>query len=178
MPLYQINAALGTASMSISQVIQQANAGNAGPTPVINPNPNPNYLWVNQLGRQTIDATQNPSSTAAMGLITCASVVMVSANPNDPPVASVYHANAGVITAGDLNQMRLAITQNPNNLPAWGDLMVTYAVTQPWDQGYMDAINVMTGLGIPANRIAWLAQIPIGCFGINSIGQVGVPGVA
>lgn len=177
MPIYQMDPTQGAASLSISQVIQRANAAAPGPTPVINPNPNPAYLWVNQLGAQTIDATNAPTATASIGLITCASVVMVSQNPNDPPVATVYHANAGVVDAQSINQMRIGITGDPNNLPAWQDLLVVYAVAGPWDAGYTDEINTITGLGIPANQVAWLENIPVGVFGINSLGQVGVPGV-
>ncbi len=177
MPLYQIDPEQGGTNVTLSQVLQRANAGAPGPTPVINPNPNPAYLWVNQIGEQTIDATNAPTATASIGLITCASVVMMSKNPNDPPVATVFHANAGVVTAPVINQMRLGISGDPHNLPAWQDLLVVYAVARPWDQGYADEITTITGLGIPANQVAWLENVPVGIFGINSIGQVGVPGV-
>ncbi|WP_310619749.1 hypothetical protein [Flexibacterium corallicola] len=177
MPLYQTDPLQGTTNMTISQLIQRAGTGNPGPTPVINPNPNPNYLWVNQFGQQTLDATQNPTATAAIGLITCASVIMVSTNPNDAPQASVYHANAGVVSANDMNQLRLGISGNPNALPAWNDLLVVYAVAGAWDAGYTGEINTIVGLGIPAGQVTWLERVPAGVFGINSLGQVGSPGI-
>ncbi|MCC9621252.1 hypothetical protein LPB41_06055 [Thalassospira sp. MA62] len=125
---------------------------------------------------QDINATQNPSCTCAAGLITCAAVIMVSFNPNDPPVASVFHANAGVVDNQDLGQMRVAISNGPHNLVAWQDIGIIYAVPRGWDNGYQDQVTNMQNIGIQPNRIAWLESIPIGVFGINSSGQVGVPG--
>ena len=176
MPQYTIDPHQGTSAMSISRLITVANSGNAGPTPVIPSKPAPHYLGVNEMGTQDINATQNPSCTSAIGLITCASVTMVSFNPNDPPVASVFHANAGVVSNNDLNQMRVAISTNPQNLVAWQDIGVVYAIARAWDNNYQAEITNMQNIGIQNNRIAWLENIPIGVFGINSFGHVGVPG--
>lgn len=176
MPQYTIGANQGSTNMSISRLIDNANAGQAGPLPVISPQPAPQELWVNQMGEQPINATQEPSSTSAIGLITCAAVIMVSSNPNDPPTSAVYHANAGVINAQTLNQMRATIANNPNNLPAWADLYIVYAVARDWDNGYQQQINAINALGVPNDQIAWIENLPINYFGINSMGQVGVPG--
>lgn len=44
MPQYTIDPQQGTSAMSISRLIDTANAGNAGPTPVIPTQPAPKYL--------------------------------------------------------------------------------------------------------------------------------------
>lgn len=123
------------------------------------------YLGQGQAGVQVIGV--NPGSTVALGLLTCAGVVLASTNPNDPPRAWVYHAPSGSLTNNDVANALAAL----GNVNA-NDVVAVYAHPNPSDQYYVADATVLVNNGVPNGQVVEIESLPGVIFGINNLGQI------
>lgn len=152
--------------MNISTFIQYVQRGNnRGPIPFLR-SQTTNNVGTNQTAIVQIANANN--LTKAVGLITCASVIYVSTDPNALAVAYVHHAGSGYLAPQDIIDAR-----NVLGNPPWNTILVIFAHPKPTDGGYADSIASLNALGIPNNNVVEIDNLTTGCYGINNLGQIG-----
>lgn len=152
--------------MNISAFIQHVRQGhNQGSIPFLRGQIT-NNLGTNQTAIVPIANANN--LTRAVGLITCASVIYVSTNPNALAVAYVHHAGSGHLAPQDIIN-----AWNALGTPPWNTILVVFAHPNAKDGGYADSIANLMAQGIPNNNIVEIENLTTGCYGINNLGQIG-----
>jgi len=152
--------------MSISSLVQRAQGQGGGPAPYLAGGGGTTMVGQGQQGICNFAAA--PHKVIAIPLITCASVILASTDPNAPAQAVVYHATSGHIPGGVLALLHAAI-----GAPPLASILAVYATPKPWDNNYNADAMKLQAFGVPANQVVYIAQIPGSTFGINSHGQVG-----
>jgi len=164
MPIYNQHGTFGT-PVNISRFVASVQGGNvAGPLPYLAGAGND--LGVGASATQIIGPVAG--ITRAVGLITCASVIYVSTDPNAAPLAWVSHSNAGHVSAIDVATALASLGAPP---PA--SVLVIFAHPGASDAGYLASIATIAAAGIPANSIVEIPNLIVPQFGINNLGQIG-----
>ena len=105
----------------------------------------------------------------AVGLISCASVVMASQDENAAARGAVFHAPGGL-----LSSQRIAEMHDGLGAPPVESLLAAYVIKNPWDKHYQDEAMNLEKYGLLANNVVRIHQFVTGNFGMNNAGQVGL----
>jgi hypothetical protein len=168
---YQINAAR-LQGMAISLLWDWAQLNNGGPGPVL-PFGGPTQRLGETDPPSVIAFGPTPNKAVASGLQTCAGVVLISMDPNAPPLAVVYHAPSGLLRDGIVAQMHGLLGGEANRPPPVMSLLAVYAVCYPWDGRYNAQATKIENHGVPGNQVISIDRVPGLSFGVNSLIQIG-----
>jgi len=163
---YQINAGR-LEGMSISLLFDWAQLNGGGPGPVL-PAGGPSQRLREIDPPSVIEFGPTPNRAIAWGLQTCAGVVLVSKDPNAPPLAVVYHAPSGLLRDDMVAQM-LGLLGGPPIM----SLLAVYAICNPRDPKYEAQAMKFQNYGVPDNQVVFIERLPEYGFGINSLSQIG-----
>jgi hypothetical protein len=171
MILYQINATR-LQGMAISLLLDWAQLNGGGPGPVL-PLCGPTHRLSERDPPFVIALGSTENTLVASGIHTCAGVVLVSQDRNATPLAVVYHAPAGLLRDGIVEQMHGMLGGEANRVPPIASLLAFYAAGHPWDAKYNAQAMKIENYGVPANQLVCIDRLPGWAFGVNSFFQIG-----
>lgn len=153
--------------ITLASFAQRAQTQGGGPTPLMG-GEGP-ITTLDEGERGVINFGPNGNRLMALGLLTCAAVILASTDPTALARAAVFHAPSGSIPAGTLDGMRGSLGN-----PTKNSLLAAYVVAKPWDANYNADALTIENWGVPPNRVTYMANLRASQFGIDAQGQIGV----
>jgi hypothetical protein len=153
--------------INIAAFVAGAHRNPTGPQPgQLTPNIPTKQLGPKEAAMQHI---ANPASkTIVIGLITCAAVLYVSNDTAAKPGIWIHHANAGHVSATDVD----AALQNLGSPPP-ATVRVVFAHPGGPDSGYDASFKTMVAKKINDNSIIEIPNMLVPQFGADNFGQLG-----
>jgi hypothetical protein len=112
--------------------------------------------------------TPTPSKTVVWGLLTCAAVIYYSTHHTATPGIWCYHANAGVLSAGSIDEARSRLGD-----PPWDTIVVVYAYARPREARYATQLQKLVNQGIRPGNIIEVSNLSYFNLGVDNQGRLG-----
>ncbi|WP_153050172.1 hypothetical protein [Pseudomonas sp. MF4836] len=160
-------------NFSVQELMEYANNNPSGPLPFFKvEGKDTKNLGVDESA--VIHYADQPAAIIAVGLSSCAAVILARYDGGVPKKAALYHANGGTIKKDNLVDLMVLLDLVCGEpLPESVSILAIYAVPKKEDKYYIEDANKISWCGVSSENILLVSNADQGNFGINNRFLVG-----